>query len=77
VHGAVTPSAAGDGWTKCPIGRFDLRSGGGQLGLGGLGRHEAGVRSAAAAYPDLVAGGGAFEVVAEVVAELVAADVDG
>jgi hypothetical protein len=34
------------------------------------------VRPAAAADPDLVARGGAFEVVAEVVAELVAADVD-
>ena len=49
---------------------------GGQLGLGRLRRHESCVRAAAAAHADLVAGGGAFEVVAEVVAELVAADVD-
>jgi hypothetical protein len=57
-------------------GRFDGRSGGGQLGLRGFGGHESGVGSASAADSDLVAGGGAFEVVAEVVAELVAADVD-
>jgi hypothetical protein len=49
---------------------------GGQPGLGRLGRHEPRVRAAAAADADLVAGGGAFEVVAEVVAELVAADID-
>lgn len=55
---------------------IDSRSGGGQLGLGGLGRHEPRVWTAAAADADLVAGGGALEVVAEVVAELVAADVD-
>ena len=53
-----------------------LKLGGGELGLGGFVRHEPGVRSPSAADPDLVAGGGAFEVVAEVVAELVAADVD-
>jgi hypothetical protein len=55
---------------------FDRQSSGGQSGLGGLGRHEAGVRPPSAADPDLVASGGAFEVVAEVAAELVAADVD-
>jgi hypothetical protein len=45
-------------------------------GAGELDRHEPGVGATSAADPDLVAGGGAFEVVAEVVAELVAADVD-
>jgi hypothetical protein len=49
--------------------RFNAQSGGGQLGLDGLVRHEARVRSASAADADLVARGGAFEVVAEVVAE--------
>src|ERR671915_296294 len=56
--------------------RFNAQSGGGQLGLGGLDGHEPRVGSASAADPDLVAGRGAFEVVAEVVPELVAADVD-
>jgi hypothetical protein len=56
--------------------RFNAQSGGGQLGLGGFVRDETCVGAAPAADPDLVAGGGAFEVVAEVVAELVAADVD-
>ena len=56
--------------------RCNAQSGGGQLGLGGLGGDEARVRSTSAADPDLVAGGGTLEVVAEVVAELVAADVD-
>jgi hypothetical protein len=49
--------------------RFSARSRGGQLGLGGFDRHEARVRSASAADPDLVACGGALEVVAEVVAD--------
>jgi hypothetical protein len=56
-------------------GVFDAGSGRGRRQLGRLGRHEACVGSAAAADADLVAGG-AFEVVAEVVAELIAADVD-
>jgi hypothetical protein len=56
--------------------RFVARSGGGELGLGRLGWHEACIRSSAAADADLFAGGGAFEVVAEVVAQLVATDVD-
>ena len=53
-----------------------LKLGGSELGLGGLVRDESCVGSSSAADPDLVAGGGAFEVVAEVVAEFVAADVD-
>jgi hypothetical protein len=56
--------------------RFAARSGGGELGPGRRGRHEPRVRSASAADADLLAGGSAFEVVAEVVAELVATDVD-
>jgi hypothetical protein len=56
---------------------LDARSSSGERRLSRLGGHEPGVGSSATADPNLVAGGGALEVVAEVVAELVAADVDG
>jgi SAM-dependent methyltransferase len=68
--GAITPDCS-----PHPS-RIDTRSGGGQLGLGRVGRHQPRVRPASAADADLLTRGGAFEVVAEVVAGLVAAEVD-